>query len=123
MTSGSSVCTKPYPSHCSFDLLNAAGLSDMVILEPIPLFLLFLLRIRFVGLYFDLLSHPMPCLTLDRVLLFCVLQIKHVKAWSHVQREETPAGALSRMCHQCQRNDKPRVPIALSARNDSALRV
>lgn len=36
-------------------------------------------------------------------------EIKPVKAWSHVEREETPAGALSRMCHQCQRNDKPRV--------------
>lgn len=36
-------------------------------------------------------------------------EIKHVKVWSHVEREETPSGALSRMCHQCQRNDKPRV--------------
>ncbi|KAG0596646.1 hypothetical protein M758_UG272600 [Ceratodon purpureus] len=36
-------------------------------------------------------------------------EIKQVKAWSHIEREETPSGALSRMCHQCQRNDKPRV--------------
>lgn len=36
-------------------------------------------------------------------------KIKPVKHWSHVEREETPAGATSRMCHQCQRNDKPRV--------------